>query len=1085
MTRLQKKTSQATTSGTSRFGPICKLAVALGFAFLAAFQAAHAREFTFDIEPQPTGDALLRLAEIAEVQILFSPHATQKTQFSRLRGTYSVHNALKTALTGTGLAYEFKSEDFVVVKADSDGAVEAVRRKASALAVERERVDAVRLARLQQSAQDAAQPEHNAASSEAQQPLDLGPQVVTGSRIAREPGEVAAQLIVFTAEDLRNTGAATLEHALRQLPQNFNGTTEFGGARMYNSSGDMSGRLLGTANINGSSTINLRGIEERGTLVLIDGKRAGDSGLLGGFTDISEFPISMIERVEVQLDGSSSIYGSDAIGGVVNVILKKAWEGARLTLRRTERTGGGLTEDSVAIFAGTSWSSGTAMLGLDSYKASDQDVGSTRLGLKAIREFGIPGSVRGAGRFTSFSNPAEISPALTQAAVDAGKIAPGETVRLAAIPSGQDGTSLTIGDFLDSLNTFRTNSGIPQRISISPASDRYTLRGNIEQSLADWLTVRGGVTYATRKTSSNSGAAVGNRTFSVPAANPYNPFGADVIVDVFVPGFGVRRISGDRDSLTVDLDFDGTLGNDWEWGIRSRLIERESQARIFNAVNYSALSALVDSSDPAEALNVFGDSFATDGNNAQVIADANFHLPVSPSDSSNRLASSELVVRGPLFRLPGGVVRLAAGGEWRKTSTNVDHGLTFVRVIDSSSPVSVDGLTNGFTLKGTKLLRAAFAEIFVPLASQDNGLPGMRNLGLALSGRHESADGRSSAGEETESRYLSNVWSTGLVYKPVETVKLRFNKSTSYRAPDVAQSLFPPQLLSGVPLIDVRGGGFSVAFIDNISGGNPALHPEESTSITGGIEIRPGFANGLVLRVDFHETAFRNRIASLNLLGTIILTDQAFAEFGFQYMLDEAGNVVAFDSRATNIARVDIEGYDYRLDYEFAVGENTFGLAANVSVTRKFLQDINTYDATAAEDLVGGQISGRRYYGRVFWRRGGWNLNLDARSRSGLRYMTIQEIVQEGEPTRYIESTIRTDPATIVDFRGSIDISEVWSRAPLPLQNMRLTFGLNNVFKSFDKHVLDPAPPGGLRGIPRATIDYRGQLYYLEISKEF
>lgn len=1068
----------------SRFGRGRYLAVALGLALLAAGQAGQAREFTFDIEPQPTGGALLQLAEVAEVQILFSPQATRKTRSSPVRGTHSLREALKTALAGTGLAYEFKSEDFVVVKAGSSGGTQASGRVASARMIETERAEAGEMARLQQSAQENADAEQSA-TAEAEQPMELGTVVVTGSRIPRDPGEVSAQLIVFTAEDLRNTGAATLEHALRQLPQNFNGTTEFGGARVFNSSGDLSGRLLGTANVNGSSTINLRGIEERGTLVLIDGKRAGDSGLLGGFTDISEFPISMIERVEVQLDGSSSIYGSDAIGGVVNIILAKGWEGARLTLRRTERTGGGLAEDNVSVFAGTGWNTGTATFGLDAYRASDQDVSSTNLGLTAIREFGIPGSVRGEARFSSFSNPAEISPTLTQAAIDAGKIAPGETVTRAVIPAGQDGAGLTIGDFLDSLNTFRTNSGVPQSISISPGSDRFTLRANVEQDLAGRLRVRGGVTYATRETNSNSGAAVGNSTFGVPAANPYNPFGADVNVDVFVPIFGARRVTGDRDSLTLDLDFDGTLRGDWEWEIRSRLTERESKARIFNAVNYSALRALVDASDPAEALNVFGDSFATDGNNAQLLAGADIHLPVSPSDTTNRLAGSELVVRGPLFRLPGGAVRLAAGAEWRKNSTNVDHGLTFLRVIDASSPVTTDGLINGFTLKGTRWLRAAFAEVFAPVVSEENGLPGVRNLGLTLSGRHESASGRSSAGEDTESRYLSNVWGAGLVYRPIEAVKLRFNKSTSYRAPDVAQSLFPPQVVSGSPLFDLRGGGFSFVFIDNISGGNPTLNPEESTSVTAGIELRPAFVDGLVLRVDYHDTAFRNRIASLNIFGAIFLTDQAFAQFGFQYALDGDGKITAFDGRASNIARVEIEGYDYRIDYEFTAGQNTFGLSANVSVTGKFLQDINTYDAAAAEDLVGGQISRRRYYARVSWRRGGWSLNLDARSRSGLQYMTNQEIIQEGKPVEYIESAVRTDPATIVDFRGSIDVSEVWSGAPLPLQDLRLAFGLNNVFKSFDKHILDPEPPGNLRGIPRGTIDYRGQLYYLEISKEF
>ena len=136
--------------------------------------------------------------------------------------------------------------------------------------------------------------------------------VVTGSRLQRTPGELAGKLITLDEDYIRSTGEVTLERVLRQRPQNTNP-----------SQGRYGSGLNTATNFSGASTVNLRGLGSESTLILVDGKRIGHSGLLGGVSDVSQIPLSMVERIEVLLDGASAIYGSDAVGGVVNIITPK------------------------------------------------------------------------------------------------------------------------------------------------------------------------------------------------------------------------------------------------------------------------------------------------------------------------------------------------------------------------------------------------------------------------------------------------------------------------------------------------------------------------------------------------------------------------------------------------------------------------------------------------------------------------------------------------------------------------------------------------------------------------------------------
>ncbi len=1053
---------------------------------------ASGKEQGIEVKAQQLPQALMDFSEQTGLQIAYLASRAEGKASKGTQGRDEPAAALSDILEGTRLAYQFVNPRTVAI-----GPERASPRAASGPGPQ-----PVLLAQQPArggSLDEEPDAEGDAAAAAEDDALELGDQIVTGTRLLRASWETPGQVIVFSAEDLLNTGEPTLERALRQLPQNINGTTEFGGAGLYSPDDAPadSRRLLGTANINGSSTVNLRGLGESATLILVNGKRAGESGLLGGFTDISEFPVSMIDRVEIQLDGASAVYGSDAIGGVVNVILKKDFDLTRVSLRRTARTGGGLTEDNATASYSFSWDGGYATFSWDGYRASDQDVSTTSLLGLSVRPYGYPGTVR--SRFGTAFNPSfspffgsQISPALTQAAIDAGLIEADETVRLVQLPAGQDGTGLSLDDVSSwNVNAFRTNEGRMEEISVAPKSNRNTLRAYASHEFGG-IEASGGLTWAARRTGSRSGAAQGVTTFPVPAANPYNPFGVFVNVDMDASGFfGTKEVNGKRDSVTADLDFSGTLGGGWNWELRSRYSQRDVVSESINHVNRPALVALAMSDDPSQALNVFGDSLLTDGNNAAILAAANFQVPYDRNDSVNQIASSELIVRRDWIRLPGGAVRSVFGAEWRRNSLDMSYGNTqwAAAVISRNSPIGFAlGDDSPSAEKARRRLRAAFAELFVPLFSEANAAAGLRDLNITLSGRHESTAGSSSASADLGSRYSSNVWSAGIVWRPAEAVAVRFNKSTGFRAPDISSALLSARATSE-KIRDSRGCtgffcGVSVP-ITRIVGGAPGLRPEESTSISSGIEVRPPFVPGLALRASYYDTLYRDRIAVQCTIPAFSLSNMSLSgSCGYTFTLDADGNVVSQDLRATNIQLLDTSGWDYALEWRFDAGGHALGFSASMTEVKEYIEDINIFDGMPAVDRVGTLHPANRFSGSLFWERWGWRVSLTAYTSSGVRYSDFYRDASEF-PAEQIDFMAKTDPALVANLRGSVDIGEFWAAAPPLLESTRLSFGINNVGKAYDKVKLDPPIDQGHTGAIRNSFDARGQLYYLEVSKEF
>jgi iron complex outermembrane recepter protein len=177
---------------------------------------------------------------------------------------------------------------------------------------------------------------------------------VTGTHI-RGSTDSAFPITVYNREMIESSGASTLQDFIRKIPQNFNGGASENTVSTISGGGNASNVLNATG-------VNLRGLGNDATLVLINGHRVAPGNTEANFVDISMIPLYAVERVEVVTDGASAIYGSDAVGGVVNIILGRNLDGAETRARYGTVTSGSSQEKQVGQTLGHSWDTGSAQL---------------------------------------------------------------------------------------------------------------------------------------------------------------------------------------------------------------------------------------------------------------------------------------------------------------------------------------------------------------------------------------------------------------------------------------------------------------------------------------------------------------------------------------------------------------------------------------------------------------------------------------------------------------------------------------------------------------------------------------------------
>lgn len=275
----------------------------------AVAMAQRTAQLTIDLPEQRLADSLRALALLSGRTILADEASLAGTRAPALRGTYSLAEALGILLAGSGLAAVPSGDGYSVGRSETGAGT---------------------------SGDDMVTPENGDTAI-----------TVTGSRIRGAP--VTSPVIAVTTDQMLNEGKVDLGDVVRSIPQSFGGGQNPGvGSNVPSASG---------VDVGGASTVNLRGLGSDATLTLINGHRLAYNGSRQG-VDISALPVAMVERIEIVGDGASALYGSDAVAGVANIILRRDYEGLLTSANLGAATQGGNFRQQYGLTAGRRWGSG-------------------------------------------------------------------------------------------------------------------------------------------------------------------------------------------------------------------------------------------------------------------------------------------------------------------------------------------------------------------------------------------------------------------------------------------------------------------------------------------------------------------------------------------------------------------------------------------------------------------------------------------------------------------------------------------------------------------------------------------------------
>lgn len=823
-----------------------------------------------------------------------------------------------------------------------------------------------------------------AAADGEEEAVELAPVVVTGSRLSRPGTELSGNLIVLDADAIRATGEVTVAGVLRQLPQNINGTSEVLGSR-----------LNGATNFSGAATVNLRGIGSDSTLILVDGRRIGYSGILGGVTDVSTIPLHMVERIEILLDGSSAVYGSEAVGGVVNIITKKDYQGTDVTLNYARPQKSGYDETTVGVSTGFAWDGGRAILGYEFFNDSGLDasernsiVNYSRDGLNNQKNDQPGPQMRvytwffddscNEQRAVVYRLNGRVITRAEYAELDADQQAAAECHADVTLPLG-----FMPGDDLNGIEIFGApnwGEATERGWSLRPEQVRHSLNLGIDHAITDALQLHGTLRYTTKDTTSNQGLSSISGTLH--RGNPFNPFGHAVTVKGHVMNAKPRYYDAELTQVFGRLGVEGRFGEGWVWQAEFSRSQTEVEAQRMNAFDGATVNLGLNSDGVSEAViarisggtaetceaervarggtrarfsSFFGGSCTIYGAPPDPInpfGDLSMYVAeVLRTASTNTQTQFEALARGELFDLPGGKLALVAGYDYRHDELDTlseFHG-SGGRCSAVSCPRGSPAGAEAFNTKIGRDNHGFFVEAIAPLVGPDNARAGAQRFSLTFSARRdsysnveveyrESASGDAGTANPADPGAAST-YGFGLVWQPSDGVRVKGNVQTSFKAPQLSQLIVrtqervPSARFQGLYFTgpDAKGREQTHDNVYNNVGGNDRLEPETARTVSFGMELAPEAWGGVWLKATWSDTDIKDRISYFRSITGI---DPNNLPRNVIYIAEE--DIYIRDDRWINVAKVDRSGIDYELGWQGDFGANEVSLTARHARTNRF-----------------------------------------------------------------------------------------------------------------------------------------------------
>lgn len=934
----------------------------------------------------PAGDlssALNTLARESGTQLVYQADQLRGMQTSGVQGATSTGQALETLLRGSGFAAtrDPASGALLIAQADSDE-VEATAAPA---------------------------PVPSEAPVTQMKTLQ-----VTGSRIPRAQVEGPAPVSVITAAEIQANGFTSIPDVLRSMTQN-GGETQ---SQQSSSGADFSP---------GAQQVDLRGLGPNHTLVLVNGRRIADFPMpfkgRSNFTDISNIPVGMIDRIEVLTGSASAIYGSDAISGVVNFILKKKVDGAIMDVRvgTTTEGGGESFEASLVSGFGRDAFSGVFAIDLQSQEplwAYDRDIQDSTLDApRASGRIARRGWLR-TDYYDTYLDPG-------QAACDA----------LAAYNDGSTyyASRPGFGEYDPVIDDYGPGYYCGSNTSIGYGTILSERRGFNGHASMNYDFGDGSAWFADVQAGYHTVDLfrdVAAWSFMAPDGNEEGYFFNQATGQVeywqrqFTPEEmgGLKRgmIETTQKTFGFTTGFKGTFGNAWDYeaSLSHSLYKAEISWPQIVAASANALflgPQLGEDDDGFPIFNADPSRLYTPLTRAEYdsIAARTVYDPQSETTTAAFTAS-----KLDLFSLPGGDAGFSGTVEVGRQSYDLNPDPLATQYYYYSWKDS-DG-------HGGRNRWATAGELRMPV---------LETLNLSVAGRWD------------EYRYSGNeigkaTWSTGLEWRPVDSLLVRGSYGTAFRAPDLHY------VYAGIGNDETSGIDYYTCLFEEAEDcedyseglirtreGNRNLDPETSKSWTAGLVWSP--LEGLDLSLDWFDIRMRNQVQDMSVdailrdeascrLGTLDINSPTCVDALARITRSGNGSLYGIYVNPINVARENTNGLDFTARYRFDTGIGRFTVSANHTWVNE--HDFQQYPGDPIEDQFavnsGFDIPRTKTSVSVTWEKDAWSATLYGQRLGRLpNGWSYDQVWEDGDPGPTIPATYRYNASVVYRFNDAARIS--------------------------------------------------------------
>ena len=804
--------------------------------------------------------------------------------------------------------------------------------------------------------------------------------VVTGSRISNPNLELSSPVSVVGAEEFAIQQVFSVEDVLRDIP----GSAPSVGSQVGNGG-------------NGGANIDLRGLGSNRNLVLIDGNRVVPA-TLGGVVDTNIIPIALLERVDVFTGGASTVYGADAITGVVNFVTKSDFAGIDLNLGYglSDRGDAGQFRADITIGGNFEGGRGNAVFNVG-YTETDE----LYMGARDFSKVGLSG-VTGLPQGSTTSIP------ITFRAPIVGQL---------DIPTGTVGVNTANTYNFAPLNLLRT----PMRRFSMYGKARYDITDNIEayasglfsKSAVKYLAAPAGIfadplllplsnPFLPANTRNQLCAADSNSALAgvQPFLTPTECAAAAVATSTTSPDYKEISITSERrftelgpretewttTTFQLNAGLRGALTDTLDWDIRGSYGESEriteakggSGFALQQAVRATNTTTCTVKTGGCVPLNIFGPEGSITPAMANFIRITTYQFVKTSYAGVEGGISGDIGLTSPFSVTPIGV---AIGGEYRKFK-----GESFGDGISRQVGAVLGAGAAALPVLGQYDSYETYGELIVPLVEDK---PFFKTLTLEAGVRY--SDYSTSGGNVT--------WKAGGSWEPMDMIKFRGMYSHAVRAPNIGE-LFQPQVVglanltadpcqgqstnaagtnynarlaneaalrslcvaTGVPAGAIGSGSIpapSSGQIQSTSGGNPLLDPETATTITAGVVLTPDFVSGLTISADWYSIKVKDAITTPSVLDvlngcySVALNPTLASTAASCALVSRNANTGRLDGAAvdtrgvflglSNQGRLETSGIDVSLNYRRDIGFATFSYALNANYTFE-----NKFQATPA-----------------------------------------------------------------------------------------------------------------------------------------